>query len=153
MDPGNAALHLCCCCFLLPPLSSSATVSAATIGRHRWHLLPLVPPSAGASGHCWRRCQLPSPSTNAAGGGSCSCLHCRPLPPPPADAPTAARHFRQPLPLRRCRCLPQPSPYSATTNEQIQYLRETKRPKLIFISPLHLFTIHHFTILPLVSLK
>ena len=39
------------------------------------------------------------------------------------------------------------------TNEQIQYLWETKRPILLFISSLHHLSIHHFYIAPLVGLK
>ena len=39
------------------------------------------------------------------------------------------------------------------TCEQIQYLRETKQPMLIFSSLLHHLTIHNFYITPLVSLK
>ena len=43
--------------------------------------------------------------------------------------------------------------FKNNTNEQIQYLWETKQPIIIFISPLHHFTIHHFIIAPIVSLK
>ena len=129
-DPGDSALRHRRHRRLLLPLSPSTSVADANVGHYRYRLWTLAPPvtSVAAIGRSRRHLQM--------------------LRLPPAIVADRCRYRH-----RRRQLLPLPPPSFSTTNKQIKYLWETKRPILIFISPLHHLTIHHFTIAPLVSLK